>query len=365
MELPTLYSKCETLLLSNRFQKFKDLTLKVPQLFNFSHSGETLLHLACDNNESKVVKFLLKNNSDPNSQNLTGETALHISVFRGYVKIVKILVSFKADPYIKTFDNKSVFDYAFEFEEPSILSVLQGLHALENDSLHTDDYQLSVSASNEVVVFLTDSPEAYKSQTRRDQGVIVEETSIVDELNSPVERVNFFMSRISFTEERLKTKKVNFKEEFFDFLDRINMRKYFKVLICHGFDHLNGIFLQMKTNLLVNHAVLKNIGIEKPGDRSRIVVALEKDAVGVRVKENFTDFQELMEEVGLEIYLLEFKRFRIDNLAFLVENAFNASVLSNEILESKLRMKKIGHRMRFLAIVQYLSLRKKSNCYIL
>ena len=46
-------------------------------LFNKIFNGNNAIHIACKNNDSSVLKYLLKLKLDPNSKNNEGETPLH------------------------------------------------------------------------------------------------------------------------------------------------------------------------------------------------------------------------------------------------------------------------------------------------
>ena len=56
------------------------------------------------------------------------------------------------------------------------------------------------------------------------------------------------------------------------------MEKYNDLLINEGFDDINLIISQMKTGLPINDDVLREIGIEKPGDRAKILIRIQEVA---------------------------------------------------------------------------------------
>ena len=50
-----------------------------------------MLHMAVKNNNSLIVKYLLKKNLDINQVNHDGDSALNLAIARGHFKIVKFL----------------------------------------------------------------------------------------------------------------------------------------------------------------------------------------------------------------------------------------------------------------------------------
>jgi hypothetical protein len=305
---------------------------------------------------------------DVNIQNSLGESPLHISVFRGYHQIVSILLQHGANPSLRSNDNRSVFDYAFQFEDQSIKALLD-LHSPVSQTLDSNDFLLS--ATSVFDNFSNDSPLRQKCLTDRNsregrgQGVVVEETSVLDESVIFFNKTTRLFGCSSFLDERLKTKNNFFKEELLDFLERNKLRHYFRILVANGFDHLDGLLIQMKTQKPLNHFNFNEIGIFKPGDRSRLIVALENASLDLKFTGIFNSTEEMLEEIGLGIYFLELKRHGMEKISFLLENAFNSSVFNEEELKSKLLMKKYGHRLRFLSVIQYCSTRKSSSCTIL
>ena len=68
------------------------------------------------------------------------------------------------------------------------------------------------------------------------------------------------------------------KEELYDFLLKIEMEQYTDILIQEGFDDINLVINQMKTGNPINDDILREIGIERPGDRAKILIRIQECA---------------------------------------------------------------------------------------
>ena len=80
----------------------------------------------CELGKEKILKIILENDFNINSQNELGETLLHVAIAKSDIKIINLLLKYSPNTNIKTFnDNLNVFDYAFEQENSSIISLLQ------------------------------------------------------------------------------------------------------------------------------------------------------------------------------------------------------------------------------------------------
>ena len=68
------------------------------------------------------------------------------------------------------------------------------------------------------------------------------------------------------------------KEELYNFLLKIEMEQYTDILIQEGFDDINLVINQMKTGNPINDDILREIGIERPGDRAKILIRIQECA---------------------------------------------------------------------------------------
>jgi ankyrin repeat protein len=73
-----------------------------------------------------------------------------------------------------------------------------------------------------------------------------------------------------------KEEKILIKDDLHTFLKNIGMEQYNDLLVNEGFDDINLIISQMKSGLPINDDVLREIGIEKPGDRAKILIRIQE-----------------------------------------------------------------------------------------
>ena len=77
-------------------------------------------------------------------------------------------------------------------------------------------------------------------------------------------------------EKKEKNEKKTEKNDLFSFLKRIEMEEYHNLMVDEGFDDINLIISQMKTGLPITDDALREIGIEKPGDRAKILIRIQE-----------------------------------------------------------------------------------------
>lgn len=72
--------------------------------------GNTPLMVAAQNNNKKMVKFLLRKGADINAQNLTGQSALHFCYGLNFHELAKYLETKGADPLQRNALNLTTFE---------------------------------------------------------------------------------------------------------------------------------------------------------------------------------------------------------------------------------------------------------------
>ena len=87
--------------------------------------GNTLLHLASENNDTELMELLVKHGADVNSRDAEGFTPLHIAAIHGKMQIVKKLLDLGADDNLTTLDGKDAADLAELNEETEIEEYLK------------------------------------------------------------------------------------------------------------------------------------------------------------------------------------------------------------------------------------------------
>lgn len=84
---------------------------KVAQL-RTKETKDTFLHLAVQKNHVEIIKLLLKNKIDVNSQNFKGFTALHMAVISNNIEAIQLLLVHKANVELETKNGATALDIA-------------------------------------------------------------------------------------------------------------------------------------------------------------------------------------------------------------------------------------------------------------
>ena len=88
--------------------------------------------------KEKILKIILENNFNINSQNELGETLLHVAIAKSDIKLINLLLKYSPNKDIKTYnDNLTVFDYALTQENSSIISLLEKNEINVRNNLYT------------------------------------------------------------------------------------------------------------------------------------------------------------------------------------------------------------------------------------
>jgi len=87
--------------------------------------GNALLHQACENNDTQLVKLLVEHGADINCRDTEGFTPLHVAAIHGNMQIVKKFVELGADDNLTTLDGKDAAHLAELNEETEIEEFLK------------------------------------------------------------------------------------------------------------------------------------------------------------------------------------------------------------------------------------------------
>lgn len=338
------------------YYQFQYIVSQNPILTKEKDYGETLLHIAADNNQFEITEFLLTFGVDPNIKNNVGESALHLAVFRSSKRIVNLLLSHKADPNILTDDLRSPLHYAAEFKELELIKALL-LHGASPTLLDVNGFT--------PIDLAGDLKEMFQ---KKPLVPIINELSPTEELNSTINTLNLSALKLSTIDNRLKTRRNSCKEDLYNFLQSISLENYYKKMVSGGFDNLQALAFQMKTNNPITHKILKSIGIDAYGDRSRIIVNLEKLSSESETNYEFVTLDEFLEEIDLGCYYQSFVANGLENIENIFKNASKGNGLTDDLLKSKLSIEKIGHRIRLIGITEYFSkiyFKNKCTCILL
>lgn len=273
-------------------------------------SGETPLHQAVESDQYEIAELLLNYKASPNVQREDGDSPLHLAVSRSLEKMVVLLLSYNADPLLKNSLNAMTpLDYANDKEE--IFQLLTRQKISNTLPVHISEYQASPS------------PDEIKS---------LMEPEIEDST----------------------------KNSLYQWLARINLLDLFEILISQGYDDLNFLLEQMKSEPLTLE-LLEEIGIRKIGHRMMLLACLDEELFrylrkSVPVKSSCCSNKNEIVPLGLEDWLCQINLRNIYKL--FVENGFtdmeqivflmNTSYPINDEVLRRIGVLKIGHRQRIL-----------------
>ena len=116
----------------------------------------------------------------------------------------------------------------------------------------------------------------------KDDGLIIVEPSI-DIINNNSNNVNNIKPIQKKEKKEVKVINKNkeirdTKEELYKFLEKIEMEQYIDLFINAGYDDIKIVINQMKTGTPINDDILNEMGIERPGDRAKILIRIQECA---------------------------------------------------------------------------------------
>ena len=154
----------------------------------------------------------------------------------------------------------------------------------------------------------------------------------------------------------------------YHFLSKIKMEKYFHKLQQNGFDDINLLISQTKTESPITDLQLKEIGIDNLGDRTRILIRLEEKAnnfgfslpndvyyicdnicnIDINEDYNVNKLFEWLNKINVGEYLDNFLINGYYNIELLLVQMLSKNPINDEILRNEIEINKIGHRSRIL-----------------
>ena len=168
------------------------------------------------------------------------------------------------------------------------------------------------------------------------------------------------LTKITFNLNKIDGKKL------YDFLLEIKMEKYYNFFITNGFDDINLIIEQTKNNELgINDKELKEIGIQLPGDRAKILIRIQEkahnfsfkipenvyyiceDLINIENDNNIIKLNKWLENIKCGFYLNNFISNNYFSLELLLIQMIAKNKLTEEILD-EMGIYKIGHKIRIL-----------------
>jgi uncharacterized protein len=103
-------------------EKGADPNLSSKNMFNVAP-----IHSAVAGRDVGITKALLECGANVNARQQKGITPIHAAVHNGQMEMIKLLIKHGADVTLVSDDGKSVFDYAMESKETSVIEFLHSL----------------------------------------------------------------------------------------------------------------------------------------------------------------------------------------------------------------------------------------------
>jgi Ankyrin repeats (3 copies)/SAM domain (Sterile alpha motif)/Ankyrin repeat len=339
---------------------------------NFYADGEAAIHLSVIKNNEKIVNLLLKFNADCNLQNsVTGKTPLHYAIESKNVKILKILLKANANPLIKDFSGKSGSDIA----EPDIKNILKRpfrsnsnkstlnspLFLSSPDTLEAIP-SISVESFNTLNLSILSSPSP-KFEVTSNKCILITNPVIDPDADSrPSKAFSFGRSGLM------------------QWLEIVGLEFLYEPLMIGGYDDIEQIVYQMKTALPINQEMLGSIGITKPGHQKRLLAALEEEARPLKssgrvhrhrqsnplkcciktfaansVLTSMPGLEDWLESMNLKCYHMLFVKSGYDNLDHMLALMNTHWQITENVLKTEIGIYKQTHRNKILN-------RLKINC---
>ena len=262
----------------------------------------------------------------------------------------------------------------------------EGFRKISNIELNLDENDNIIHKESENYQFYIDliSPSrniCNFSSPKTNNTITSEGTS---EKNNNKENINIQNDNVDIRQEKIRTfRKINamnlFKKKndaiensfrtnktLLDFLSKINLEKYYEQINKSEFSNIMNIIEETKNGHFINDYQLKNIGVNKSGDRAKILIRIQEisnsfDFTMPKTVYYYTNNNEQIEkdtnlnklllwlkEINLDTYFYNFVNngyFSIDLLYVQMESK---NPLTDEILKNEILIEKLGYRTRIL-----------------
>ena len=163
-------------------------------------------------------------------------------------------------------------------------------------------------------------------------------------------------------------KSTNDSSSLYLFLSDIKMEKYLNNLQDNGFDDVNLLIYQARTENPITDLQLKEVGIKNMGDRARILIKLEESAnnfgyslpnevyyicdninsIDINENKNINKLLQWLIKINVEEYLDNFLINGYYSIELLLIQMLSKNPLNDDSLKNEIEINKIGHRSRIL-----------------
>ena len=238
----------------------------------------------------------------------------------------------------------------------SLTEQIKNNNNLERNNQEKIKTLFSQTISNDSIKKVYNIEEMIKDKNEKNQNFHIALNSIQNNRISDLKSIN--------DKEKDKVEKKNLK----NFLSSIGMEEYYLNFINNGFDDIELIIDQTKNGIGISNNNLKQIGINLPGDRARILLKIQelannfpfnlpkgvfyniKDITKINVAEDkyILKLKNWLSGIKLEKYLDNFINGGYYSCDLLLLQMESKQPLNNEILEKDLFIDKLGHVQRIM-----------------
>lgn len=195
--------------------------------------------------------------------------------------------------------------------------------------------------------------------------------------DAPSKPVIHEVSTFEPIDSTLRRRAIDELTPLYDWLEKENLQDLYEVLVGGGYDDITTMIDQMHSPLPITEQMLKNIGIDKPGHRVKLIMKLEEDAgfsqmkssrarVEPRISRNFMkcclapnhatvafvsspSLLEWLRGLRLESLHADFMKAGYDDVETLISQLTWRRPLNDEVLLRDVGIKKPGYRNRILS----------------
>lgn len=320
--------------------------------------GQVPLHSASESGQYLIAELLLQHKADPDFQSINGDSALHYASGKGDFSIVKLLLEYNAQPnLVNSVRNiqlgRTPLHLAVQGSSIDCVKLLReygaDLEIADNKQKRPQDlamdFRLSEALHDYKAVYLTSKSE-----------------DISDIENNPqmYELFNTFGGNLQSV---LKESRRSEKPALMEWLTGINLHELYAVLVDSGYDDHTVMARQMITSMPVTDENLKDIGIQKPGTRKKLLFYLEEEAKkrGSKVRESTGSFRDLLESIGLSDLSEKFALAGYDDFYPAVKMASSKWNISEKTLRDEIGLTDEGVIQKILKKIQSDHLTRKSD----
>ena len=155
------------------------------------------------------------------------------------------------------------------------------------------------------------------------------------------------------------------RDPLYKFLSEIRMEKYYDIMHLNGFDDINLLIHQTKSGTAIDDKQLKEVGINIPGDRAKILIKLQEKAGNFffpvpkevyyicqndnyKNDRNINKLKDWLKTLKIENYLDNFVKNGYHSIELMFIQMESKNKLTDEILKDEIGISKIGHRSRII-----------------